>query len=178
MGKASVANPSGDSFVIEFHLNEAGADTKTGVTTTVETSLAVGHVGTGVTNPLTRWTAPWPCIVSEVFGEAQLTGSNDIVKYRVYKAPTGAPAAGTVVIENSTDGATSTSAIVLTATAANQFQRVRYTGDPQTAGIGTDGFNETQKLMAIGEKLKATYQMGAAGDIASHMRCFVTVSRL
>ena len=163
-----------DSYIVRFFVDGTD-DTQVGVTTTTETNLSASPMASG---NLSTWTAPWPCRVAEVFVESQLLASGDASQFRVRRNDLGALSTADDVISNGV-GTSAVDYVILTSTAANQYQRQRYTGDPDVEGIsGVVGFVEAQEVLAAGDRLTATYKMAAAGDSMSHVRCIVTVNRI
>jgi hypothetical protein len=193
MSRGNRVGPGGtDSFVVGFFNPASAADTTPILTTTAETLLTAQlgpGVYTGKTTTYTHWTAPWPCMISEVFYEGQLLASGDIANLRVRREDLAAYSTADDVIRNAVGGAT-TDAIRLTATAANQYQRVRYTGVPQDTSVApyyatvtassdtATGFLKGERVLAAGDRISVTNAMGAAGDSITHLRCYITLSKL
>jgi len=180
-----------DTFIVQFFNTRSGADTVTTVSTTTETVLGVIPPGTltGKANVYSHWTAPWPCAISEVFVEASMGASGDIMDFRVRREDLAALATADDVIRNAVS-ASAVDYLRLTGTATGGYKRLRYTGVLQDTSVApyhhvttassdtATGFLDSERVLAAGDRISATYKMGAAGDLASHVRCIVTLAKL
>jgi hypothetical protein len=168
---------------------DSGAASGVGVTTTVETALVINPPATGGgTVKMSRWTAPWPCRVAEVFVEGTRVASGDI-EYRVRRHDVAAYATADDIIRNAIGGA-ATDAIKTSHTAGG-YTRKRYTGIPQDTNVApyfhvttvssdtATGFQYSEVVLAAGDRLSATYRKTASSnDSVTHLRCIVTLAKL
>jgi hypothetical protein len=195
-----------DTFVVRFRQNLSGAMTSV-IASTVTTEVSLAHAwnspneivhSAALTKPELMWIAPWPCVVTEVFGRARFTRAVTGLRYRVRRHDVAnvlsvgnAVGSEDDIIRNvhTKSGADNyQDSVLVESTAIASIASTRYTGIPQSDAKPPDytnnlgvGYLEAEQTLAAGDMLSVTVAYNPSTiqiGTASHVSCMVTVSRI